>query len=118
MILALGILLFFQFLGEITVSTFGWVVPSPVVGMVYFFFALLLWPPLKEKVQELSRFMNTHLALFFIPAGVGIIDYFGLFGKYGWVITLTLFLSTAITLGVTAWVFNFLLKLNRKGENS
>jgi holin-like protein len=61
--------------------------------------------------------MNMHLALFFIPAGVGIMDYFDLFGKFGWAILITLFISTAVTLGVTAWVFNILLRTGKKGES-
>lgn len=110
LLVGLVILLCFQLLGEVTVSVLHLVIPGPVIGMVYFYLALFLWPSLKERVEGLSRFMNTHLALFFIPAGVGIIEYFDLFGKYGWVIALTLLASTAITLGVTAWVFNQLLR--------
>lgn len=115
MILALVILLCFQLLGEVTVSSLHLVIPGPVMGMVYFFLTLLLWPGLKEKVEELSRFMNAHLALFFIPAGVGVIEYFDLFGKFGWVMLATLLVSTTVTLGVTAWVFNLLLKKGSDG---
>ncbi|KYG68544.1 hypothetical protein AZI87_04690 [Bdellovibrio bacteriovorus] len=116
MILALLILLTFQFLGEGTVALLNLFIPGPVLGMVYFFIALVLWPPLKEKVEALSRFMNAHLALFFVPAGVGIIDYFDLFGRYGWAMAITLIVSTLITLGVTAWFFNLLLKMHPEQE--
>lgn len=81
--------------------------------MVYFFIALVLYPPLKQKVEALSQFMNAHLALFFVPAGVGIIDYFDLFGKYGWAMGVTLLVSTTVTLAVTAWFFNVLIKKNQ-----
>ncbi len=110
MILALLILLCFQFLGEGAVRLFHLVIPGPVMGMVFFFIALTLFPKLKDKVESLSRFMNAHLALFFVPAGVGIIEYFDLFGKYGGAMALTLIISTTVTLGVTAWFFNLLLK--------
>ncbi|WP_373998320.1 CidA/LrgA family protein [Bdellovibrio bacteriovorus] len=93
-------------------------IPGPVLGMVYFFIALVLWPALKEKVEALSRFMNAHLALFFVPAGVGIIDYFDLFGRYGWAMGITLIISTLITLAVTAWFFNFFLKMNPEEPKS
>lgn len=113
MILALLILLCFQLLGEGTVTLFQLFIPGPVLGMVYFFIALMIHPPLREKVEGLSRFMNANLALFFIPAGVGIIEYFDLFGRYGWVMAITLLMSTTITLGMTAWFFNFLLKMDK-----
>ncbi|MGZ3768159.1 MAG: CidA/LrgA family protein [Bdellovibrio sp.] len=117
MILALLILLTFQFLGEATVKMFHLFIPGPVIGMIYFFVTLLLWPELKEKVEILSRFMYTNLALFFVPAGVGIIKYFGLFNQYGFVMILTLLISTTVTLGVTAWCFNLFLKLGKKEES-
>lgn len=110
MVLALFLLLFFQLLGEATEKYLGLFIPGPVVGMVYFFVALIIWPSLKTKVEGLSRFMNAHLALFFIPAGVGVIQYFDLFGRFGGIMIVTLLLSTTITLGVTAWVFHILLK--------
>lgn len=116
MILALLILLSFQLLGEVTVKFLHLFIPGPVVGMIYFFVGLLLWPSLKEKVEVLSRFMYSNLALFFVPAGVGIIQYFDLFGRYGVVMLVTLLISTAITLGITAWSFNFFLKIDKKEE--
>lgn len=109
MILALLILILFQFIGEGTVRLLNLFIPGPVLGMVYFFIALIIWPPLKEKVEGLSKFMNKHLALFFVPAGVGIIQYFDLFKQFGVVMILTLIISTTITLAVTAWFFNILL---------
>lgn len=114
MIEALLILLFFQLLGEGTVALLNLFIPGPVLGMVYFFLGLLIYPPLKGKVENLSRFMNAHLALFFVPAGVGVIEYFDLFGQYGWSMIITLFVSTTITLAVTAWFFNILIKNNDK----
>ncbi|WP_374075667.1 CidA/LrgA family protein [Bdellovibrio bacteriovorus] len=117
MILALLILLCFQLLGEGTVVLFNLFIPGPVLGMVYFFIGLMLYPPLKQKVEALSHFMNAHLALFFVPAGVGIIEYFDLFGKYGWAMGVTLLVSTTVTLGVTAWFFNILLKTNKTEQS-
>ncbi|UOF00807.1 CidA/LrgA family protein [Bdellovibrio reynosensis] len=116
MILALLILIFFQLMGEGTVRLLNLFIPGPVLGMVYFFIALLLFPQLKEKVESLSRFMNKHLALFFVPAGVGIIEYFDLFTKFGVAMVLTLVISTTITLAVTAWFFNILLHGKNKGQ--
>lgn len=111
MILALVILLIFQLLGEGTVVFLHLFIPGPVVGMIFFFIALLLWPGLKVKVECLTRFISSNLGLFFVPAGVGIIEYFNLFERYGTIMVFTLFVSTAITLAVTAWCFNMFLKI-------
>lgn len=110
MVLGLLILIVFQFLGEATATLLGLFIPGPVIGMVYFFIALLFMPKIKNHVEALSRFINAYLALFFVPAGVGLIEYFDLFGRYGAAMFFTLVISTAITLAVTAWFFNLLLK--------
>lgn len=115
MIQAFLILLTFQFLGEAVVSLLNLFIPGPVLGMVFFFVALLIRPSLKEKVEVLSRSITAHLALFFVPAGVGVIDYFDLFGRYGVGMVVTVLLSTVITLGVTAMIFHQLMKVGSKG---
>lgn len=116
MLLALFILLSFQLLGEGTVRLFHLFIPGPVLGMVYFFLALLFWKPLKGFVEDLTKFITTHLSLFYIPAGVGMIEYFDLFGKYGVGMVLTIILSTTITIVATALVFHWMLRISRNGE--
>lgn len=111
MIQAFLILLVFQLLGEGIVSLLQLSIPGSVFGMVLFFIGLLLFSDLKNRVEVLSRSMTAHLALFFVPAGVGVIEYVDLFGKFGLAIILTVLLSTTITLGVTAFVFRQLMKV-------
>lgn len=114
MIQAFLILLVFQFLGEGVVHLFKLFIPGPVLGMVFFFCALVVWPSLKGRVEVLSRSITAHLALFFVPAGVGVIEYFDLFGKFGVGMVLTVLVSTTITLGMTAFVFHQLMKVSTK----
>ncbi len=115
MLLALFILLSFQLLGEGTVRLFHLFIPGPVLGMVYFFLALLCWKPLRGFVEDLTKFITTHLALFYVPAGVGMIEYFDLFGKYGVGMVLTIILSTTITILATALIFHWVLKISGPG---
>jgi holin-like protein len=116
MILGLIILLCFQLMGEWLVAILHLIIPGPVLGMVLFFMALFVWPQLRTKVESLSRFMNSHLALFFIPAGVGMMKYYDLFVTYGSAMFLTLILSTATTMAAAAIVFQFLLKKTHRGD--
>src|SRR5438445_10845842 len=116
MLLALFILLSFQLLGEGTVRLFHLFIPGAVLGMVYFFLALLLWKPMKGYVEDLTKFITTHLSLFYVPAGVGLIEYFDLFGKFGVGMVLTIIISTTITILATALIFHWVLKFSGKGE--
>lgn len=118
MLLALFILLLFQLLGEASVQLLHLFVPGPVMGMVYFFVALVLWKPMKGYVEDLSKFITTHLSLFYIPAGVGMIEYFDLFGKYGVGMVLTILISTTITILATALIFHWLLRFSKAGGES
>lgn len=100
-------------MGEAVVRLFNLFIPGPVLGMVFFFLGLLIFPSLKGHVEALSRSITAHLALFFVPAGVGVIEYFDLFGKFGVAMVMTVLISTAITLGVTAFIFHHMMKLTK-----
>lgn len=72
---------------------------------------------MRGYVENLTNFITRHLSLFYVPAGVGVIEYFDLFGKYGWGMVLTIIiLSTTVTIVTTALLFNWLLKITGKGE--
>lgn len=80
--------------------------PSSVLGMILLFLSLCIFPRLQEPLKEVSRFVAKNLALFFIPAGVGVMNYFGLIADQGWKLVLILLISTAITLVGTAWILD------------
>lgn len=84
--------------------------PASVLGMILLFISLCVFPRLQEPLKEVSHFVAKNLALFFIPAGVGAMNYFGLIAEQGWKLVFILWLSTAITLSGTAWVLNRLAR--------
>ncbi|AHI07062.1 hypothetical protein BDW_12810 [Bdellovibrio bacteriovorus W] len=86
-------------------------IPSSVLGMLLLFFSLCAFPRLQAPLVQVSRFVAKNLALFFIPAGVGVMNYFGLIAEQGWRLILILWISTAITLIGTSWILD---KLARK----
>ena len=95
-------LLVFQCLGEGISYAFNLPIPGPVVGMLLLFFALIWSPKLQHKIEQTAHVLLSHLSLLFVPAGVGIIvSAQSVSGHWGSVL-LTVFLSTFITLIVTA----------------
>lgn len=76
MIVGLTWLLACQLLGEVVVRLTGLPVPGPVVGMVLLF-ALLRWRHADDEaaVVRTADALLSHLQLFFVPAGVGVIAY-------------------------------------------
>ena len=51
------------------------------------------------------------LSLLFVPAGVGVVQYAGLFGQYGATLVLALLVSTLATLLTTVGVFLLVKRL-------
>ena len=88
--------------------------PGPVLGLVLLAAGLGLaarrgWVS-SERIEEtaLGRTAGGLLAvlgILFVPAGVGIIQQFGLLGQYGLALLVALVVSTAVTLVVTVYVF-------------
>lgn len=104
-----ALLLVLQTLGEVLVHALGWLVPGPVVGLLLLF-AALTWPPLRAPVEAAAQVLLTHLSLLFVPVGAGIILHVDLLARYGVELVATLVLSTAIGIGVTAWVLQTLMR--------
>jgi len=99
-----AILLLMQFLGEIIVEWLDVPIPGNVVGMVILLFLLATGIFKLEWVEEAADLLLSHLALFFVPAGVGVMVYFDLIATQWLPICLSMVLSTFVVMAVTGWV--------------
>lgn len=90
-------------------------VPASVIGLILLFLCLLTGILKIEHVQEKSDFLLSNMAFFFIPAGVGMMNYFDIL-KRSWLVLLVIcILSTIITFAVTAYSIKLTLKfMNRR----
>lgn len=95
-----------QFAGEAFVRLAGIPVPGPVIGLALLAGLLLAFRRTPAAIAQASEGLLRHLSLFFVPAGVGAMRYADLFVRNGVRLALVLVVSTAITLAVTALVFN------------
>lgn len=75
MLRGLAMLLVFQSLGEVAVRATGMVVPGPVVGMVLLFVFLVVRKNPPESLTQAADGLLSHLAIFYIPAAVGVMLY-------------------------------------------
>lgn len=111
MLATFAVLLIFQCLGEALVFVLGLPIPGPVVGMLLLFLVLLYSPKLLAMVETTSNELLRHLALLFVPAGVGIIvSANSLEGQWVAVISSVL-ISTIATLVLTAAVMQFVTRV-------
>src|SRR5690625_3250513 len=95
---------------------FNLVIPGSVIGLIILFL-LLFFNIIPEKwIKNGASFMTKHLILFFIPATVGIINYYHLFvGKGLLLIGITIF-SSLIVLVMSGFVSEK-IATRRKSKN-
>ncbi len=113
MIEALAILLLCQLAGEVLVQVSGIPVPGPVMGMVLLFLGLWLRGPIPEPLRHTGQTLISHLALMFVPAGVGVMLYFERVSQEWLAILIALLISTLLTITVTALAMAGMMRLRR-----
>lgn len=108
MVRGFAILLVLQFLGELIARGTGIPVPGNVIGMGLLLVALGLGWIQVAWIQEAADLLLSHLALFFIPAGVGVMVYFDLLGREWLPIVTALVVSTFAVMAATGWAARWL----------
>lgn len=109
MLLGFLILLTCQLAGELLVLLLGLPIPGPVAGMLILFTGLVCYGEVPDSLRVPAESLIRHLALLFVPAGVGLIQHLELVRQEWLVILLTLISSTLITLFFTVFVFQWLM---------
>jgi holin-like protein len=86
----------------------GLPVPGNVLGIVLLY-ALLHFGILRlEHVQDAADFLLRHLVFFFIPVAVDLMNWGGVFLKYGLKLALAIAISTALTFLGTGFIAQWL----------
>ena len=85
--------------------------PASVIGMVLLFVCLFLRIVKVGQIRELSDFLLGNMAFFFVPAGVGMIEYYDVLGSVLGKLLIVCVLSTIVTFGVTAWTVRIVTAL-------
>ncbi|ALM52692.1 CidA/LrgA family protein [Halomonas huangheensis] len=114
LILGMSILLACQFAGELLVRWLDLPIPGPVIGMVILLVGLMVRGKVPSSLRTTGEGLLRYLTLLFVPAGVGLMVHGRLIADDWLAIAVTLVVSTALTLAVTAWVMERLAR--RSGE--
>ncbi len=113
MLFYLTIILCCQLAGEMLVAATGAPVPGPVAGMVILFAGLSLNKGIPDGLAQVGDALLGHLSLLFVPAGVGVMLHLQLLATDWLPVTLALFISTALTVAVTAGMMSALGRRER-----
>jgi holin-like protein len=115
MIGALAAIFLCQLIGETLVRAFALPLPGPVFGMALLFFVLLARGGQGEEkipapLASAADGLLGHLSLLFVPAAVGLMNYFGLLADNTLAIVLAVVVSTVLTMAATAATFQLLAR--------
>ena len=97
-------ILFFYFTGEFICYFIDGFIPGSVIGMVLLFLALAFKWVKPEKVQRISTLLTQNMGLFFLPAGVGLMNALGVISEYWAVILTASVVSTILVIASVALV--------------
>ena len=77
-------------------------IPGSVIGMILLFLALAFKKVKPQHVDRVSKLLTANMGLFFIPAGVGLMNSFGIISHYWTVIIFASVISTILVISTVA----------------
>ncbi|WP_251620059.1 CidA/LrgA family protein [Odoribacter lunatus] len=110
MLTGVFIILFFYALGEFVAWLISGFIPGNVVGMMLLFTALCLKIVKPERIRPVVKFLSENMVLFFIPAGVGIVNAMDILSKHWQAILTVCALSTVLVIVTVAFIQQWLEK--------
>ena len=115
MLPSLTLLIVCQFAGELITRTAGLPLPGPVVGLVLLLVLLIVRGGPDEGMKTTASGLLRHLLLLFVPAGAGIVTQLDVLGQNLLPALVAILISTALGVGVTAWVMPLLTQRRTAG---
>ena len=110
----LVIILGVSFLGELLNTLLPLPVPASIYGLLIMFILLLTKVIKVEHVRETSDFFLVTMPMFFIVAGVGVIEYWDIIKPMLLPSFIIMIVVTIVIMAVTGHLTQFLIKLTEK----
>src|SRR5262245_2302136 len=104
MLAQFGLLMTFQFVGELLMTASGVPFPGSLCGMILLLAYLHLRGGASDDLTRIATTLIDNLGLLFVPAGVAVIGYGGLFTEDGFAIAAALVISTLVAVVVAGGV--------------
>lgn len=91
-------------------------IPGTVIGILIMLVVLLVLRRVPEGLRETSVYLLSHLNLFYVPAGVGVMGYLALVAHDLWPIVITMFASTFLATIAAGLAFQWALRLRGRAD--
>lgn len=103
------------FLGQVISKLLPFPFPGTVIASLILFGLLESGIVKLDQIKDVSSFSNTYLAIFFVPVGVGVMEYFSEFEIIVWLkILAIIIISTAATMIVTGKASDIIIGIQER----
>ena len=123
MLNSIFIILLFQLMGEFIQKFFEFSIPGPVIGLIFLLSVLLIIKKINKKHEAFdtnlvisAENLLSYLPLLFIPVGVGVVMHLSLLEENLVSVLLVIVFGTLLTLALTSYVMEKLLKDNNLND--
>lgn len=103
MIIQFGILFTFLMLGELIVWLTNLPIPSSIIGMFLLTLSLQCGWVKPDQIERLAMFLTKNMGFFFVPAGVGLMNCYGILSDQWLPIVIIGIVSTVLVIFTTGW---------------
>lgn len=104
MIKGIFLILLFLFLGETGSYLIDGIIPGSVLGMVFLFLSLKMRIVKIEDVRAVANFLTKYMALFFVPASIGIMTSWELISPHWFALTIIAVSTTVLVIAVVGLI--------------
>ncbi|GFH43309.1 CidA/LrgA family protein [Lactococcus hodotermopsidis] len=108
-------ILIFSLIGEICSTTLNLPIPGSIIGMILLFLALKFKFIRLRQINDVGQFLLANMTILFLPAGVGIMKYWGAIANYWWQIIVIVMITLVVNIGVIGFVTQ-LIKRRFEGD--
>ncbi|QKY71577.1 CidA/LrgA family protein [Lentibacillus sp. CBA3610] len=115
--LHIGVLYVIYIMGTWVQRVFDLFIPGSVIGLILLFILLMTGIIKAPWVENGARFFIKHLALFFIPATVGVINYLDLFSGEGLLLVVIGLVSTLMVMVSAGHVSQLLIERKERSHS-
>lgn len=102
--------------GELISALLPFAFPASVISLILIFLLLFFKAVKPEKIADVSDYLLSTMALFFVPAGVAIIEKFDLIKSSLLPLCVITIVTTILTFAVTGCTVKFLIRQMKKME--
>ncbi len=110
----LMVIILFSFIGEVLNYEIPLPIPASIYGMILLFLALSTKIIKLEQVEATGEYLMSIMLMFFVPAGVGIMDTFFEYKSSMLKIIVIVVISTITVQAVTGLISQFIIGITNK----